>query len=174
MGFESVLAKNRILSRISRHWSAVRAARWAAADQRHPWPHAFRQPRIDNAPTSFIQSYTLSQDIEHFKDGAGALNLADAFTNLTINTKTQYTLAMSSGYQYLLLSNGYGSMIDQNGAALSHGSATSTPSSISYNIGRFGPGFLRTTTRLTTLRVTPRGTLALEADNTNDTTDEIP
>jgi hypothetical protein len=65
-------------------------------------------------------------------------------------------------------------MIDQNGAAFSHGSQTSTPTSISYNIGRFGPGFLRSTARLTTLRMTPRGTLALEADNTNDTTDEIP
>jgi uncharacterized protein DUF5916 len=137
-------------------------------------PTLYVTHEFDNAPTSFIQSYTLSQDVEHFKNSEGALHLADAFTSLTINTKTQYTLAATTGYQYLLLSNNYGSMVDQNGVALSHGSQTSTPTTISYNVGRFGPGYLRTTTRLTTLRMTQRGTLALEADNTNDTTDEIP
>ncbi len=137
-------------------------------------PTLYVTNEFDNAPTSFIQSYTLAQDIEHFKNSEGALHLADAFTNLTVNTKTQYTLQATTGYQYLLLSNNYGSMIDQNGVALSHGSQTSTPTSITYNIGRFGPGYLRTTTRLTTLPVGPRGTFALEGDDTSDTTDAGP
>src|SRR5207253_11030415 len=47
----------------------------------------------------------------------------------------------------------------------------SAPTTVSYNIGRFGPGYLRTTTRLETLRTGPRGTLTLEGDNTNQTTD---
>jgi hypothetical protein len=134
-------------------------------------PSLYVTHEFDNAPTSFVQSYTLSQDIEHFKNSAGALHLSDAFTNLTIATKTQYQLSMSTGYQYLLLSNDYGAMVDQNGASLSRGSATSTPTSISYNVGRFGQGYLRTTTRLTTLPVGTRGTFALEADDTADTTD---
>jgi uncharacterized protein DUF5916 len=137
-------------------------------------PSLFVNHEFDNAPTSFIQSYELSQDIEHFKNSAGDLHLADAFTSLTVSTKTQYELAMSTGYQYLLLSNGYGSMIDQNGATLSHGINTSTPTSYGYNVGRFGPGFLRTTTRLATVPIGQRGTFALEADNTDDTTDAGP
>jgi hypothetical protein len=134
-------------------------------------PTLYVTHEFDNAPTSFVQSYTLSQDIEHFKNSAGALHLADAFTNLTIATKTQYQLAMSTGYQYLLLPNDYGAMVDQNGATLSHGSGTLTPTSIGYNVGRFGPGYLRTTTRLATLPIGARGTFALEADDTDDTTD---
>ena len=134
-------------------------------------PTLYVNHEFDNAPTSFIQNFTLAQDWEHFKNSAGQLHLADAFTSLTVNTKTQFTLQATTGYQYLLLSNGYGSMIDQNGFALSHGSQTSTPVSYSYNVGRFGPGFLRSTTRLVTVPVGPRGTFALEADNTNDTTD---
>ncbi|HKW44426.1 MAG TPA: hypothetical protein VJN22_02140, partial [Candidatus Eremiobacteraceae bacterium] len=137
-------------------------------------PSLFVNHEFDNAPTSFVQSFTLGQDIEHFKNSDGALHFADAFTNLTINTKTQYQLAMSTGYNYFLLPNGYGSMIDQNGAALSHGVSTSTPTTISYNVGRFGPGYLRTTTRLTTLPVGGRGTFALEADDTADSTDAGP
>ena len=134
-------------------------------------PSIYITHEFDNAPTSFVQSYTLSQDIEHLKNGDGALHFADAATSLTVSTKTQYTLGLTTGYQYLLLDNNYGSMIDQNGVSLSHGAATSTPTSIGYNVGRFGQGYLHTATRLTTLPIGPRGTFALEADDTDDETD---
>jgi uncharacterized protein DUF5916 len=133
-------------------------------------PSVFVQREFDFAPTSPILNYSLSQDIQHYTNGGGQVALADAFSSLTLNTKTQFQLNVTSGYQYLLIGS-YGSTLDQNGAAISYGPNTSAPTTVTYNVGRFGPGFLRTTTRLTTLRTGPRGTLTLEADNTNQTLD---
>lgn len=136
-------------------------------------PSVFIRNIFDNAPTSPIINYTISQDIQHYRNSAGQLALADAFSQLTLNTKMQFQLQAGSGYQYFLI-GGYGATINQNGALLSYGINTSAPTTVSYNIGRFGPGYLRTTTRLTTLRVGPRGTLTLEGDNTNQTLDAGP
>jgi len=133
-------------------------------------PSLFGTKEWDFAPTSPILNYTLSQDIQHYNNTDGNLALADAFSSLVVNTKTQFQLQVSSGYQYVLI-GGYGSTIDQNGLTLIYGTSGSAPTAVTYNIGRFGPGFLRTTTRLTTLRIGPRGTLTLEGDNTNQTLD---
>jgi len=46
-----------------------------------------------------------------------------------------------------------------------HGSS-STPTSITFNEGRFGPGELYSWQRVTTMRAGQRGTISLEADNT--------
>ena len=102
--------------------------------------------------------------------GGGKLGLADALGSFTVNTKSQFQFQATSGYQYFLIGS-YGSTINQNGVALSYGAKTSAPTTVTYNIGRFGPGYLRTTTRLATLRYGPRTTLTLEGDNTNQTLD---
>ncbi len=134
-------------------------------------PSLFVRNTWDNSPTSPIINYTLSQDVQHYRNHLGQLDLADAFSSLTVNTRTQFQLNVTSGYQYFLIGS-YGATIDQNGAALSYGSNTNAPTTVTYNIGRFGPGYLRTTTRLSTLRLGPRGTLTLEGDNTNQTLDD--
>lgn len=134
-------------------------------------PTLYVNKEFDNAPSSYIQSVKIGQDYEHFDNSAGKEDLADAFTQLTVNTKTQYQVQASSGYQYLLLADHQGIMIDQNGILLGYEMNTNAPQMLTYNIGRFGPGYLRSTTRLTTLRLGARGTLALEGDNTNQTTD---
>lgn len=124
----------------------------------------------DFAPTAPILNYTLSQDVQRYDNSAGKLGLADAFGSFTVNTKSQFQFQATSGYQYFLIGS-YGSTINQNGVALSYGAKTSAPTTVTYNIGRFGPGYLRTTTRLATLRYGPRTTLTLEGDNTNQTLD---
>lgn len=134
-------------------------------------PTLYTFKEFDGAPTSYIQSVNIGEDYERFHNTQGVEDLADAFTNITVKTKTQYALTASTGYQYIMLSNNYGSMIDQNGVSLTYGGNSSTPTSVTYNIGRFGPGYLRSTTRLTTLRLGPRGTVTFEGDNTNDWTD---
>jgi hypothetical protein len=48
-----------------------------------------------------------------------------------------------------------------------HGSSA-TPTVISWNGGRFGPGYLTSWLRSSTMRVGIRGTVTFEADNTND------
>jgi hypothetical protein len=130
-------------------------------------PSVYAYKEIDYAPSSFIQNFTVSQDFQQYHTHDGAQSLSDAFTSLSVNTKTLYNLSLSSGYEY------YGGvMLDQNGAGLTYGATSATPTSVSYNIGRFGQGYLRSTTRLTTLKLGAHGTLTFEADNTNDTTDE--
>jgi len=124
----------------------------------------------DGAPTSFIKNVNVAQDIQHYRNIAGQLDLADAFTSVIVNASHQWYLNATSGYQYFLVGN-YGSTINQNGIALSYGHGGSAPTTVTYNIGRFGPGYLRTTTRLTTLRLGQRGTLTLEGDNTNQSLD---
>jgi hypothetical protein len=133
-------------------------------------PSLFVNRTWDNAPTSLIRNFTLSQDIQHYRNGAGQLDLADAFSQIVVNTKNQFQVQASTGYQYFLIGS-YGSTINQNGVLLSYGKTTSAPTTITYNIGRFGPGYLRSTTRLATLRTGPRATLTLEGDNTNQQMD---
>jgi hypothetical protein len=134
-------------------------------------PTLYAYKEFDNAPTSYIQSYRVGEDYEHFDNSAGQEDLADAFSQLTVNTRTLYSLQATSGYQYLLLSDHQGIMIDQNGVGLNYGETTNAPTAVTYNIGRYGPGYLRSTTRLTTLHLGVRGTLTLEGDNTDQTTD---
>ena len=133
-------------------------------------PTYYAQRLWDYAPTSSIQNIQVSQDIEHFRNSAGQFALGDSFTNLFVNTRTQFQMSLSTGYQYLLI-GGYGSTLNQNGIGLNYGVGTTAPSSVTYNVGRFGPGYLRSTTRLATLRTGPRATLTFEGDNTNQTLD---
>jgi hypothetical protein len=133
-------------------------------------PSLYVTKTFDFAPTAPIRNYILSQDVQHYRNSAGQLDLASAFSQLTINTRNQWQLQASSGYQYFLI-GAYGSTINQNGVLLSYGPNTSAPSTVTYNIGRFGPGYLRTATRVVTLRTGARGTLTLEGDNTNQTLD---
>jgi len=133
-------------------------------------PSLYMDRTWDGAPTSFIKNINIGQDIQHYRNSAGQLDLADAFTSVVVNASNQWYLNASTGYQYFLVGN-YGSTINQNGLALSYGHSGSAPTTVTYNIGRFGPGYLRTTTRLSTLRLGPRGTLTLEGDNTNQTLD---
>ena len=124
----------------------------------------------DHAPTSPIRDIQLAQDIQHYRNTAGQLDLADAFSQMTIDTKNLVRLQVTSGFQYLLVGS-YGSTINQNGVAATWGYKTSAPTTLTYNIGRFGPGYLRSTTRVVTLRTGSFGTLTLEGDNTNQSLD---
>jgi hypothetical protein len=124
----------------------------------------------DGAPTSFIKNINLAQDIQSYHNSAGKLDLADAFSSIVVNASHNWYLNATSGYQYFLIGD-YGSTINQNGVALSYGHGGSAPTTVVYNVGRFGPGYLRSTTRLSTLRLGPRGTLTLEGDNTSQTLD---
>jgi hypothetical protein len=133
-------------------------------------PAVFFDKTFNFAPTSQILNVSFGQDIERYWNHLGQLDLADAETSLTVNTKSQFRLGLSTGYQYLL-SGSYGSTINQNGVQLSYAPTTNAPTIVSYNIGRFGPGYLRSTTRLTTFRLGPRGTIAFEADNSNQILD---
>lgn len=96
-----------------------------------------------------------------------------------ILTQSRIDVQLNSGSSYLLLDSGVFTPISQNGIGVTwhsgtfnspgsngfHGSSA-TPTSFSYNTGRFGPGRVDTWFRSSTMRVGSRGTLSLEADDT--------
>jgi len=134
-----------------------------------PSIYAYRE--FDNSPHSYVQNITLSQDFARYHDYTGTQNYAYDISNVTLNTRNQWTLQLSSGRTFLRFPNTPGGFADQNGVYLAYGANTSTPSSVTYNVGRFAGAFLHSTDLQTSIRVTRLGTLSLEAYNTDDRLD---
>jgi hypothetical protein len=126
---------------------------------------------FDNAPGSRIQSITIGQNLDSYHGSSGAVNQADTGTSLDIRTRNQMHIGLFSGIDYLVSASGGASMFNQSGASLNLRSGSDTPINFAYNIGRFGAGYLRSWSRNATLKVTPRGSLLLQADGTRWTTD---
>lgn len=139
------------------------------SDVRGPSVYAYRE--FDNSPHSYVQNITLSQDFAWYHDRSGTQNYAYDQSSVTINTRNQWTLGLTTGSSFLRFPNSPGGLTNQNGLYLAYGANTSAPSSISYNIGRFGGGFLRSTDLQTSVRVERLGTLSLEAYETNQSLD---
>lgn len=138
-------------------------------DVRGPSLYMYRE--FDNDPKSFVQNITASADYGNYNDHTGAQNYAFTVFNVTANTRNQWTLQLTSGNQFLRFPNQPGGTTNQNGIYLAYGANTSYPTSITYNVGRFGAGFLHSTDLQTSIPVTRRGTLTLTAFNTNQSLD---
>jgi hypothetical protein len=116
----------------------------------------------------------------------GALDQTDNNLIFDALTKNRIDVQASIGSSYLLQNfsctvqtacvfspisqNGIGvtwhsGTVNNPGNFPSHGSS-STPTSITFNTGRFGPGRLDSWTRGTSMTAGPRGTVSLEADDT--------
>jgi len=134
-------------------------------DVRGPSVYVFRE--FDFGQKKFVQNVTISQDYDRYFSHAGGLDFGNNSSALTVNTRTLFTLSLSTGENYILQGAGPGGFANQNGFSLSYAQNTSTPSSYSYNVGRFGAGYLRSSLRSTTLKAGHRGTLTLEADDTS-------
>jgi hypothetical protein len=134
-------------------------------------PSVFMQHTFQNGAKAFVQSLSVEHDFQRFRDHQGVPNYGVDESKLTLTTRTQWTLSLSAGHTFLRFPTTPGGYTNQNGMYLAYGANTSTPSSITYNIGRFGGGFLRSTDLQTSWRVTPTGTLSLEAFRTDQTLD---
>jgi hypothetical protein len=134
-----------------------------------PTMYVFKE--FDNKPSSFIQSVIVSQDFGRMRDGTGALNDAYDSFYLTVATRNQLFFGWSSGDTYLNFGPGSAGEANQNGIQLTYGFNTSTPTTFTYNAGRFGAGFLRSPSLSTTVRLTRRGTLTLQAFKNDQTLD---
>jgi len=140
------------------------------SDVRGPSIYAYRE--YDNAPHSYIQNVTVSQDVAWYHDHTGQQNYAYTLSNLTVNTRTLWTLQFSTGSTTLRFPGSPAGVTNQNGLYLAYGANTSTPSSVTYNIGRYGAGFLRSADLQTSVRVTRLGTLSLETYGTRQSLDD--
>lgn len=138
-------------------------------DTKGPTLYAYRE--FDFGAHSFVQNFTANYDWGDFTDHTGLRNYSYGSAFFSLNTRNQWTLQWGTGSSYLRFPGQPGGYNAQNGIYLAYGANTSYPSSISYNIGRFGAGFLHSTDLITTLRVTRRGTLSLEAYNTDQNLD---
>lgn len=139
------------------------------SDVKGPSIYAYRE--YDNAPHSYVQNVTVSQDVAWYHDRNGLQNYAYTLSNVTVNTRTQWTLQLTTGSTTLRFPGSPPGLTNQNGIYLAYGANTSTPSSVTYDIGRFGGGYLRGTDLQTSIRVTRLGTLSLEAFGTNQILD---
>lgn len=138
-------------------------------DVKGPSIYAYRE--FDFGPHAPVQNVTVSQDFARYRDSDGELNDAYNYSNLSLNTRTQWTLGLSTGQNYLRFNGQPGGFANQNGISLFYGQNTSTPKGISYYVGRYGEGFLRSTDMQAALRLTRLATLSLEAYQTNDALD---
>ena len=122
---------------------------------------------------------------DRYHGHTGGLNQTDTSFWLDILTQSRIDVNASVGASYLRLDSGIFTPISQNGIGVTwhsgtannpgsngfHGSS-STPTSIVYNTGRFGPGRVDSWVRSSTMRAGPRGTLSLEADDTRGYEDD--
>ncbi len=128
---------------------------------------------------SWLNSIQFGSFIDRYHAQSGALNQTDNNLFLDVLTQSRIDINLNTGSSYLLLDSGVFTPISQNGVGVTwhsgtsnnpgsngfHGSS-STPTSISFNTGRFGPGRVDSWFRSSTMRVGTRGTLSLEADDT--------
>lgn len=138
-------------------------------DARGPSLYAYRE--FDFGAHAPIQNVTLSQDFARYRNSAGALDYAYNLSNVTVNTRTQWSLGLSTGQTYLQFAGQPGGFANQNGISLFYGQNTSTPKGIVYNTGRFGAGFLRSADLQSSWKVFRLGTLSVEAFKTEDRLD---
>jgi hypothetical protein len=128
---------------------------------------------------SWLNSIQFGTFIDRYHAHSGALNQTDQNIWLDVLTQSRIDVNLTSGSSYLLLDSGVFTPISQNGVGLTwhsgtyndpgsnlyHGSS-STPTSFTYNTGRFGPGRVDSWFRSSTMQLGKRATLSLEADDT--------
>jgi hypothetical protein len=128
---------------------------------------------------SWLNSIQFGSFIDRYHAQTGQLNQTDNNLFLDVLTQSRIDINLNTGSSYLLLDSGVFTPISQNGVGLTwhagtfndpgsngfHGSSA-TPTSMSFNTGRFGPGRVDTWFRSSTMKVGTRGTLSLEADDT--------
>ena len=126
-----------------------------------------------------IAAVSLGEAITRNHGDAG-LNQTVSKTDIDVLTRKSFDVNITSGSSSLSLDDGLLTPVSQNGIAVIYhsGSQTnnpisfdahgpsSTPTTLSFNTGRYGSGTLDTWIRSSTLRLGSRGTLTLDLDDT--------
>ncbi len=130
---------------------------------------------------SVVKAIGLGGFLDRYHASDGAIDQSDNTLNVDILTRSLLDLNLTTGSAYLQVNNiGPIVPISQNGISFTYHSgsqtnnignfgqhgASATPTTISYNTGRYGSGRLDTWLRSSTLRLGMRGTLTLELDDT--------
>ena len=137
-------------------------------------PTLYAYKEFDNAPKDFLQSVIVSQDMGRMHDSSGVLNYGYNSTYVTFATRNHLFFGVQAGQSYLRFPGQPGGMTNQNGVQLTYGFNTATPSGITYNVGRFGAGYLHSLDLNAAVKFMGIGTLTAEAYQTNDVQDAGP
>lgn len=127
--------------------------------------------QFNYSPSSRIKELQLQLDLQRFHGHDGGLDQSNTALWVSVTTRSLWNLQVTTGSAYTRLSNGIFSPINQQGVQLTYDYGSATPSTISYDTGRFGPGTLGAWVRTATLRAGPRGSFTLEADDTDQRLD---
>jgi hypothetical protein len=132
---------------------------------------AFKLP-----PTSWLKEVDVQGDVQRFHAHDGPLNQTNTGLWTSFTTRNLINLQLTTGSQYVVLDDPrvlqptntlVFAPINQQGVQLTYDYGSATPTRISFNTGRFGPGRLNSWARSATLRVGQRGSLTIEADDTD-------
>ena len=119
-------------------------------------------------PSSLVERIHVEEYVDRFHGAVGpgidGINQADSSTTVHLTTRDHLALWAGSGYDYLANPDGTSFDFNQNGGGLTYHSGLTDPTAVSYTIGRFSNGYLRTWSRSSTLQVGTRGSLTLEVD----------
>jgi hypothetical protein len=118
-----------------------------------------------------IKEVDVFVDLNRFHGHTDGLSQASNFLQVGLTTRKLFHVQLTTGSLYTRLGNGVFTPATQQGIALTHDYGSATPTTFSFNTGRFGPGRLNSWTRSTTLRAGERGSFTVEADNTDQHTD---
>jgi len=117
---------------------------------------------------SKLRRFSIFGFMDHYQAKTGGLADQTWSLGTEITTYSKWHLHIEMGSAYLQTASAPLTIqpITQNFFSLTYHDTTSTPTQISLARGRFGPGYLNSWTRSTTLQAGPRGAITLEADNT--------
>jgi hypothetical protein len=128
-----------------------------------------------NFPTSSrLLTAGFNGTLDRYHDSTGRLDQADQSAQLELTSRQQLRLTLTSGSHFLVLPDGTSGFFDQGGVSFGYRDATTTPTDITYDGGRFGPGFLHTLQLSTVNTIGPGLTLSLENDRTAYDPDRTP
>jgi hypothetical protein len=131
------------------------------------------------SPNAAFSAVSLGGAMQRNHANTGGLNQTSNKLDFDLLTRSAIDVNLTSGSTYLLLPSGL-APVSQSGVAVTYhsGSQTNnpisfdahgpsaTPTTVSFNTGRFGDGRLDTWLRSSAMRVGTRGTLTLELDDT--------
>ncbi len=128
--------------------------------------------QLKYASTAPIKEVDVFADLNRFHGHTDGLDQTNNLLQVAITTRKLFRIQVQTGSAYTRFSNGIFSPITQNGITLTSDYGSATPASISFTTGRFGPGRLNSWARSATLRAGERGSFTIEADDTDQHTDQ--
>jgi hypothetical protein len=134
-------------------------------------PTVYAQQEFDNGPKSFIQSVIVSQDFGLMRDHTGVLDYAYNSSYITVATRNRWFFGWNFGDNYLRFPGQPGGFTNQNGLQLTYDYNGATPSGVTYNIGRYGAGYLRSVDLKAAFHLGHAITFSAEAYKTGDAMD---